>query len=246
MAAAAVVLAAVAGFGVFFYVSGADKRAEDNAGLVTALVATADIAKGTTGEQALQAGLVHQAKVARSSVPPSIITSSDALVGRVAAGRIDTKQFITQQTFVDKNISGGGSLADSIATNALVAVTVQVDNERGVAGQIAPGDHVDLAVVADGGTAAPAGTTTSQYILRNVKVLAVGAAKVGSGADPGTAPIQNGNLLTFEVTSDDALTIISANKQSTLYLVLLPPVDPGPASSSAGTSATTTTTRPTR
>ena len=48
MAAAAIVLAAVAGIGVYMYASNADKRAQQDARFVEALVATSDIAKGTT------------------------------------------------------------------------------------------------------------------------------------------------------------------------------------------------------
>ncbi len=237
MAAAAIVLAAVAGFGVFYYVSTADKRAEENAGLVDALVATADIAKGTTGEQALQAGLVRTAKVARGSIPPSIIKSTDQLVGRVSSGRIDTKQFITSQTFVDKSSSGGGSLAEAIATEKLVALTTQVDIERGVANQIAPGDHVDIAITGDAADPSAPGANGSKYLLRNIKVLAVGTAKVGSGADPGTTPLENANVLTFEVTSEQALIIIDANVAKRIYLVLL-----APGAETAPTATTTTTT----
>ena len=52
MAAAAIVLALVAGIGVYMYASGADKRAQENASFVDAFVANADIAKGTTGPEA--------------------------------------------------------------------------------------------------------------------------------------------------------------------------------------------------
>ena len=72
MAAAAIVLALVAGIGVYMYASGADKRAQENASFVDAYVANADIAKGTTGAEVLQAGLVDKEKVAKGSVPPSI------------------------------------------------------------------------------------------------------------------------------------------------------------------------------
>jgi flagella basal body P-ring formation protein FlgA len=88
MAAAAIVLALVAGIGVYVYASSADNRAAENAGFVEALVATSDIAKGTTGEEVLQAGLVEKAKVARGSVPPSIVTDPNDLVGKVTASRV--------------------------------------------------------------------------------------------------------------------------------------------------------------
>ena len=221
MAAAAIVLAAVAGIGVYMYASNADKRAQEDAGFVDALVATSDIAKGTTGTEALQAGLVRREKVARGSVPPSIVTDPNELVDRIAAGRIDTKQFITARTFVDASQGIGGNFASAIAKQNLVAVTVNVDAERGVANQIAPGDHVDIVTSRTDDN----GLAVSEYFLRNVKVLAVGASTVLQTADATTeAPVDNSGLLTFEVTPDDALRVIDANSGSNkLYLVLLPP-----------------------
>jgi pilus assembly protein CpaB len=221
MAAAAIVLAVVAGIGVYMYASNADARAEENASFVNALVATSDIAKGTTGSEALQAGLVEMDRVARGSVPPSIVTDPNELVDRVAAARIDAKQFITAQTFVSAAQGIGGNFASAIAKQDLVAVTVNVDAERGVANQIAPGDHVDIVVsrTDDGGG------SLSEYFLRDVKVLAVGASTVLSAAnDPTAAAGEGAGLLTFEVTPEDALRVIDANSGSSkLYLVLLPP-----------------------
>lgn len=236
MAAAAIVLAAVAGIGVYVYASNADKRAQDNAHFVNALVATSDIAKGTTGQEALQAGLLQKEKVARGSVPQSIVKNANDLVDKVAAGRIDTKQFITAETFVSAEEGVGGPFAQAIAKQDLVAVTVNVDAERGVANQIAPGDHVDIATT----TTDENGVATTTWFLQNVKVLAVGATvqqqQVAQTSDGGTAqPAVQSGLLTFEVTSDDALRVIEANNgQSKMYLVLLPPKL---GSSSGGTAA---------
>ena len=67
MAAAAIVLALVAGIGVYMYASGADERAQENASFVDALVTNSDIAKGTTGNEIIQAGLVSKERVAKSS-----------------------------------------------------------------------------------------------------------------------------------------------------------------------------------
>src|SRR5438552_14929464 len=171
MAAAAVVLAAVAFIGVYVYASNADKRAQENAGFVDALVASASIAKGTTGSEAIQAGLVTRERVARGSIPGSIITDPSQLVNKVAASEIDEKQFITIGTFVSPS-EGGGNFASAIAHQNLVAVTVSVDATRGVANQIVPGDHVDIAV--QGGPAATGPNGGPSYLLQNVKVLAVG------------------------------------------------------------------------
>jgi Flp pilus assembly protein CpaB len=225
MAAAAIVLAAVAGIGVYMYASNADKRAQDKVHFVDALVATTDIAKGTTGQEALQAGLIQREKVARGSVPPLIVTNVNDLVSKVAAARIDTKQFITAQTFVSAGEGVGGKFAQAIAKEDLVAVSLNVDPERGVANQIAPGDHVDIATTATDQN----GVSSTTWFLRDVKVLAVGAVTTlqpaAPAADGTTAqPTVQSGLLTFEVTSDDALRVIAANTGGgKLYLVLLPP-----------------------
>ena len=140
MAAAAIVLALVAGIGVYMYASGADKRAQENASFVSAYVANADIAKGTTGPELVQAGLITQEKVAKGSVPPGIITDVNALADLMTAGPISTKQFITSGSFVSAKDGGGGVFSNSIAADDLVAVTVTVDADHGVANQITPGD----------------------------------------------------------------------------------------------------------
>jgi Flp pilus assembly protein CpaB len=245
MAAAAIVLALVAGIGVYVYASNADKRAQEGASLVDALVATSDIAKGTTGEEAVQAGLIRVERVAKSSIPPSIVTNVNDLADKVAAARIDTKQFITAQTFISSDQGTGGPFAQSIAKEDLVAVTVTVDADRGVANAIAPGDHVNIATT---GTDAE-GNTTTEYLLENVKVLAVGTSLVPGQApgsttptdQVGAAPAPGSGVLTFEVSKEDALRVIAANSGSSrIYLVLLPP---GLGSSTSAQSKTATSTK---
>ena len=216
LAAAAIVLAVAASLGVYLYVTGADKRAEDKVQLVDAYVASQDIPKGTTGDTALADGLLTPAKVLKGSVPPSAITDSSELKGKVAASTISSRQYITTSSFVSPSEGGGGSLAAAIGDKNLVAVTISVDAQRGVANQIAPGDKVDMISVSDAG---------SSYILTGVKVLAVGsetaASAAGGNGQPSATAAQSG-LITFEVNPTDALRIVQENKAGTLYLVLEP------------------------
>jgi pilus assembly protein CpaB len=241
MAAAAIVLALVAGIGVYMYASGADKRAQDNASFVNAYVANADIAKGTTGAEVLQAGLVDKEKVAKGSLPPSAITSLDQLNGKVLSGPVNAKQFITTGTFVSADSGLGSAFANQIKSDNLVAVTVTVDADRGVANQIAPGDHVNIASKTVGGDGTSGAYT---YILGHVKVLAVGASvaaqqatSAGTSADGSPPPPTNSGVLTFEVTQDQALQIINANSGGGIYLVLLAPDQAAPTAGAAKAAA---------
>ena len=183
MAAAAIVLALVAGIGVYMYASGADKRAQDNASFVDAYVANADIAKGTTGDELLQAGLDRarrrspRARCRRRRSP----TSND-LNGKVAVGPIEREavHHRAARSCRRRTASAARSPTRSRATD-LVAVTVTVDADRGVANQIAPGDHVEHRGQ-DRRRRRHAGAYA--YILDHVKVLAVGASTVARSRPP--------------------------------------------------------------
>jgi len=213
LAAAAILLAAVAGLGVYFYVSGADNRAENKVETVEAFVAVRDIPKGMNGSSALAEGLIAPARTLRGSVPPAAVTDSSLLQGKVAASTIQARQFITDASFVAPAEGGGGSLAASIGAKDLVAVTVNVDAARAVANQIAPGDRVDLI------------DSEGVYLLRAVKVLSIGqetaATAAGGNGQPSATAAASG-LITFEVTPDQALAIVAANREGGLYLTLQP------------------------
>jgi pilus assembly protein CpaB len=216
IAAAAVILAAVSGIGVYFYVSSADQRAQRNVALVEAFVASSSIPKGTTGDTAVSNGLITTARVLRGTVPPDAVTDTSALRGKVAASTIGSKQFITLESFVAPSQASGGSLAGAISDKGLVAVTVSVDAAHGVAYAIAPGDHVDLAITDPNGGAA-------LYILQSVPVLAVGQQVPSSGTSVGQQPNASASasgLITFEVSVPDALKVVAASKSGALYLTL--------------------------
>ena len=214
IAAAAIVLAAVSGIGVYLYVSAADKRAQDEVDLVQAYVAAADIPKGMSGDAALSNGFIEPAEVLRGSVPPEAVTDSADLGGKVAAATISARQFITSASFVAASEGGGGSLAAAIGGSGRVAVTISVDAERGVAYTIAPGDRVDI-LVTDSGDAT--------VLLDNVKVLAVGQQTAASNASGEATTTSTGSgLITFELTPEEARQVVAANASGSLYLTLRP------------------------
>ena len=214
LAVVAVVLALAAGMGVYAYVAGADDRAASRVQTVEAFVAVGDIPKGTTGASALQDGLIAPARVLRGSVPGAAVTDATVLDGKVAASEISAKQFITAASFVAPSDAGGSSLAASIGGKELVAVTVAFDAARSLAGQIAPGDRVDLIAARESG---------SSYLMHGVKILAVGtetAATATGGQGQPSATAASTGLVTFEVTPDAALAIVAESRADTLYMTL--------------------------
>lgn len=217
LAAAAILLAVAAGMGVYFYVSGADKRAEGKVQTVEAYVAVRDIAKGTSGAQAISDGSIAPALVLRGSVPASALTDSSVLNGQVAASTIRAKQYIVDASFVSPSEGGGGTLAQTIGSKEQRAVTISFDSARAVANQIAPGDRVDL--ITQGGNA------PGTYLLTGVKVLAIGtetAATAAGGNGQPSATAATSGLITFEVSPAEALTIVNENRNGGLYLTLQP------------------------
>jgi len=213
LAAAAILLAAAAGMGVYFYVSGADRRAADKVQTIEAFVAVRDIPKGSSGSDALANGSIAAARVLRGSVPAAAVLDTADLDGKVAASTIQAKQFITDASFVAPAEGGGGYLAGAIGNADQVALTISFDAARAVAGQIAPGDRVDMI------------DRNANYLLRGVKVLAIGtetAATAAGGSGQPSPTAASSGLITFEVTPDQALLIVKANADGSLYLTLQP------------------------
>ena len=96
------------------------------------------------------------------------------------------------------------------------AVTVRVDDVRGVGGFILPGDRVDVALIRTEGVSA--GQGYSDLILQQVKVLAVDQL-VGERAEQPTVA----KAVTLEVTAEEAQKVLLATNIGRLSLILRQP-----------------------
>lgn len=227
----AVVLAVGAGVGAYLYVSKADERARKKVELVEAFVAKQDIARGTSGREALDSGLIGKQHVPRGALPPNRLTKSNQIRQEQAVAGIAAGQFIVNDSF---SSTGRGGFTSSGLPKDKVAVTVSVDPKAGVGGRITEGDSVNVIVVAPvrKNPAAPfdAGTpdNLATYIVQGAKVI-------GVGQETGTTPTTAGNnanatpqatdrgLVTLEVDPVDAERIAFGQVKETLYLTLLGP-----------------------
>ena len=120
-------------------------------------------------------------------------------------------------------ITGPGQRASlaSLLDEGKRAVTVSVDDVRGVAGFVLPGDFVDIVIIADDGS--PKRQSYSDILLEHVKVLAIDQVASEGEGQPTVA-----KAVTVEVTKEQAQKILLATNIGKLSLILARPVESNP------------------
>jgi hypothetical protein len=153
---AAVVVGAISAFLVFSYVNGADDRAKGNARQVSVIKVIRDIPKGLTGREAQQQGYIDQsALISAEYKPVTAITDPSVILDKVAIAPLAKNQILVDGMFanqIESSTSFNSRLEESCAPAGAatvvpcVAITISVDQIRGVAGTIVPGDFVNILV----------------------------------------------------------------------------------------------------
>lgn len=238
---AAVVIGAVAAFALFTYVGGIEDDAYDNAERVGVFKIVQDIPKGTFGDDAVAQGLIEEDEIPREFRPASAINSLAEIEGLVAVIDLPANQPVLNNHFVPQAESL--SSFSSLLRNNEVAITVSVDQVRGVAGLLVPGDFVNMLVVVqeagaeqqaqEGAAANPAQEvlvyeSPARYLYQKVQILAVGQTRK---LEPGETAVTNpdgtptsatsSGLVTFAVPADAAQRIASVSGGG-IYLTLVP------------------------
>jgi len=120
-------------------------------------------------------------------------------------------------------ITGPGQRASlaSLLDEGKRAVTVSVDDVRGVAGFVLPGDFVDIVLIADDGSTKR--HSYSDILLEHVKVLAIDQVASEGEGQPTVA-----KAVTVEVTKEQAQKILLATNIGKLSLILARPLESNP------------------
>jgi pilus assembly protein CpaB len=238
---AAIVIGALAAYAVVTYVGGIEDRANENAERVPVVRIREDIPRGTLGTDAVEFDLVETSEIAQEFFPATAISPDalDTILAKAAVADLARGQVLVEGMFVDpidSQITAARRIADDN-----VAITISVDNIRGVAGLIVPGDFVNVMIVQDncgGGTgeegeAAPQGTTlllcrTARVMYQEVQVLFIDQSPIPlPGEQTGTAEGEtaptavNTGLVTFQVPPG-AAQLFASVPQDGFYLTLLP------------------------
>jgi Flp pilus assembly protein CpaB len=250
-AIAAVVLAALAGVLVWKYTDDAKEEAKEPYTFTKVLVAKTRVPVNTSFERALEAGMIAREDRVQDSIPASHIAGKPedgALVGKL--GALVASHDITEgQTIVAEDFVKSGSVSSSLGgqlesdqgkdkDKQLMALSVQLDEPRAVAGFLVPGDTVNVVISGEiGSLENPGGTKvkTTAFLLPGIKVLAVGqttakpaASTSSSSSTDGTTPTttraedRNRSLITLEVTARQAEQIIHAQEVGKITLALNP------------------------
>jgi pilus assembly protein CpaB len=110
------------------------------------------------------------------------------------------------------------------------ALSIGVELTRQVAGFVTPGDPVSLVVSLARRNAAGKDVDTSEFLLKNVQVLAVGTtALTTAGSQGGGGRVNQGKgsqaltAVTLAIRDEDVPRVVFAAEYGSIYLTLMPP-----------------------
>ena len=118
---------------------------------VPVFIAGQPIARGTAGETALTDKSIDSATVPQKYKPSTAITSEDAVTKKVALFDIAPGTIIVNGMFVDPSTTQI-SFRERLKNKTHVAISMNVDQVRGVGGFLVPGDEVNMMVMQDNAT----------------------------------------------------------------------------------------------
>lgn len=216
------VLGAIAAFGCYEYLSGAQTRAYANARMVKVYVLAQPVPRGVSGDQAVSAHLIQVEELPAQFRPSTAVTNLAVILGKVAVANLPQGQVLVDGLFASAQ-SSQLTFSRTIPAGD-VAVSVSVDQVHEVAGFPVPGDLVDILVSSPGG---------ERYLLQNVPILAIAGSTVSQPgatgqAESSTATTQPpashaGGLVTFGVPPLSAEKIVMAAQSGGIWLALVPP-----------------------
>ena len=193
---------------------------------VQVLVAKSLVPKGTPGDLVAREQLYSLQRVKDSQVEDDAITDPEDLAGKVVAREIHPGHQLQTSDFES------GGTAQAKLSGFQRAMSVPLDDSRGLGDDVESGDHVDVVVTyRNTGT----GPSSARVAARNVLVLSVDESDGGVGST-------TDKTATLRVNDDDATAIAAAVDGGKVWLVLRPAV--GAREHSAGVVNQGRTTSP--
>src|SRR5262245_17781098 len=183
----------------------------------TIVVAAESLAYGT----AMTSDNVAEIPWFSNTLPEGAFAVKDDLLS--SGRRVVLSPMKRGEAVLRSKVTGPGQRASlaSLLDEGKRAVTVSVDDVRGVAGFVLPGDFVDIVIIADDGS--PKRQSYSDILLEHVKVLAIDQVASEGEGQPTVA-----KAVTVEVTKEQAQKILLATSIGKLSLILSRPLESNP------------------
>ncbi len=219
--AVAVLMAAVASFGVYVAVRSMPVREVEIAR-----------AQAVVAARPLEVGMMvtkDDVKVvpwpAANKVPGSF-TEIERVVNRGVVGKISENEPLTEGKLAA--VGSGAGLPPTI-TEGMRAVSIKVNEIIGVAGFVIPGTRVDVLVTVTGGQEGQTKEEAqTRVVLNNVQVLTAGTRYDQDKATKDGKPIKT-SVVTLLLTPQDTEILTLASEKGRLMLALRNPLDNAPA-----------------
>jgi pilus assembly protein CpaB len=174
----------------------------------TVLVATGNIAKGTSADAIAAQGLYKSMPIVASQLAVGAISDASLLTGKVVSTNVLPGQQLTLSDFT--SVAG----VPGILAPDQRAVSVSIDEFHGDTDVLLPGDRVDIYATLSGANK----VGSAMYLLMpNIQVLKVSGAPTVIGGQPVT-----GGAVVLLVNSHQAPAIYVAASQGALYFTLRP------------------------
>lgn len=211
----AAVLAAVGTTALVLYVRTAEQRAIAGEETVGVLVVREEIPRGTRGEEI--GDLVETEQVPAKVRAADGVDDLAAVKGRVASVDLMPGEQVVASRFVDPAQMQTGRIT---VPDGHQVVTVSLEPERTLGGQLMPGSEVGVIASFPGGVEGPA----TRLVLNEILVLNVQgepAAQADSEEDRESAPGSN-LLVSLAVEASDAETVVFAAEHGSIWLTYQP------------------------
>jgi pilus assembly protein CpaB len=217
-----IVAALIAALGtsmVFFYVRGADSRAEATQLPVQVLKAVSRIEPGETMADAQSKGKVQMGTVPRKQVLAGAVNTAAGMEDQVALSTIYPNEQIVTAKF-----GSAGDQQTLTIPDGNIAISVNLSDTGRVAGFVSPGANV--AVFANGTVEDVKNGDFTRLLLPKVPVIAVGATTTISKTTTDAAGAQTTEqlpktLFTLSVNQDQAERVMFASTHGELSFGLL-------------------------
>lgn len=201
----AIIVAVLAGYGVYSTIQRAQADAQVPTGMV--VVAAVDLPEG----HILTASDAKVASIPRSVLPPGAYTTTDSVIGRVTRIPVFVGEALVPGRLAP--IGSGAGLEVKIAPGKR-AMAVKIDEVAGLSGLIQPNSRVDVLVTVRDEVANS--QQRAKLFMSNMRVLSVGT-QLERGPDG--RPL-NATTAALEVTPTEAEQLAIASNQGRIQLVL--------------------------